>query len=267
MNASESGAASSVNAVASKTTAAFVVLWLEWIGLLGAAMILGNVLAGHGQVLPTVARMGSSLVLVLAGWWGFAVWRRETVAPYALAIAVGMTLGAIGDFFNAGLLDFIPLEHPVLGGIAAFGLGHIAYIAGCIYLARKAGLTNLAVMLGAIVLWQLIAAVAWYFVVYLGTEARPLIYPGLIYSALLAGTTGVAMGLALQERRLTGLAVGAALFLLSDLILACGMFRGPFSHSTEAVWLTYSPGQMLIVFSILSAVTVLRTGAARSTAL
>ena len=170
-----------------------------------------------------------------------------------------MTLGAIGDFFNADLLSFIPIDPPVLGGIAAFGLGHIAYIAGCVYLARKAGLTNWSVMLVAIVAWQIVGAVAWYFVAYQGTEARGLIWPALGYTALLAGTAGVATGLALQERRLTGLAVGAALFLLSDLILAFGMFGESFSHSTEAVWLTYSPGQMLIVFSILSAVGVLKS--------
>ena len=47
----------------------------------------------------------------------------------------------------------------------------------------------------------------------------------------------------------------------SDLILAFGLFRGHFSYQTEAVWLTYGPGQMLIVFSALSAVALLgRTG-------
>ena len=39
----------------------------------------------------------------------------------------------------------------------------------------------------------------------------------------------------------------------ADLILAFEMFRGPFAYDTECVWLTYGPGQMLIVFSTLAA--------------
>ena len=56
---------------------------------------------------------------------------------------------------------------------------------------------------------------------------------------------------------MTLLAVGAALFLLSDLILAFGMFRESLTRSIDWVWLTYGPGQMLIVFSVLSAHAVL----------
>jgi hypothetical protein len=36
------------------------------------------------------------------------------------------------------------------------------------------------------------------------------------------------------------------------------MFGESVRHGTEAVWLTYGPGQMLIVFSILSAAAVLQ---------
>ena len=53
-----------------------------------------------------------------------------------------------------------------------------------------------------------------------------------------------------------------AIPVLNLLILAFGLFRGHFSYQTEAVWLTYGPGQMLIVFSALSAVALLgRSGA------
>ena len=235
----------------------FVLLWFAWLVLLGAAMILGNVLGRHGGPWPTAARMGSSLVLVVTGWWAWSLWRRTPVGTFALAIAIGMTLGTIGDFFNADLLPFIPLRPPVLGGIAAFGLGHIAYIAGCLKLARQTGLTNRSAMLIGIVGWQIIGLAGWYYVAYLGTENRGLIWPALPYSLLLAGTAGITSGLALQESKLFPLALGGALFLLSDLILAFGMFGGSISHSTEAVWLTYGPGQMLIVFSILSAAALL----------
>jgi hypothetical protein len=236
--------------------AVFVVLWFIWAGLLTAAMVLGQ-FGGHSSSAATAARMGSSIALVVTGWTAFAIWRGAAVSRFDLLIAIGMTLGAIGDFFNAGLLNFIPLPDPVLGGIAAFGLGHIAYITGCVHLGRQAGLGDRGAMLAAIVAWQLVGIVGWYFVVMNGTENRDLVWPALPYSLLLAGTAGVTSGLALQERRLAWLALGAALFLASDLILAFGLFRGGFAYQTESVWLTYGPGQMLIVFSTISAALVL----------
>jgi hypothetical protein len=246
-----------VNGMVRKRAKSFAALWLLWLVMLAGAMISGNVLEGHSEALPTALRMGSSLVLVVAAWWAWTLWRATNVGRFALLIAIGMTLGTIGDFFNAGLLNFVPIDPPVLGGIAAFGLGHIAYIAGCVDLARRAGLTNRTAFLIGIVGWQLFGLVGWYYVAYLGTENRGLIWPALPYSLLLAGTAGIASGLALQQARLFPLALGGALFLLSDLILALGMFGEGVKHGTEAVWLTYGPGQMLIVFSILSAAALL----------
>lgn len=239
----------------------FVILWLVWAGLLAAAMISG-IVQGAAQPWPTALRMGSSVTLVVAAWWAFGRWHDRTVGRYALAIAAGMTLGAIGDFFNAGLLDFVPLADATLGGIVSFGLGHVAYIAGCLAFARRAGLTNRRAMTVAVVGWQLVGLVAWYGVVMLGTERRPLVWPALPYSLLLAGTAGVTAGLAIQASRLFPLALGAGLFLASDLILAFELFRGPFAYDTVCVWLTYGPGQMLIVFSILLAAAVLRDATA-----
>jgi uncharacterized membrane protein YhhN len=243
----------------------FASLWLLWAVLLAEAMITGNLLeGGHRAIWPTAGRMGSSIVLVIVAVLGWRLYRETAAGKFALLIAVGMALGTIGDFFNAGLLKFIPVRPPVLGGIAAFGLGHIAYIAGCIDLARRADLTNRKALLIAIVGWQLFGMLAWYYVAYLGTENRGLIWPALPYTLLLAGTAGITSGLALQQSRLFPLALGGALFLLSDLILAVGMFGEGVRHGTEAVWLTYGPGQMLIVFSILSAVSLL--SAPKSTA-
>ncbi len=235
----------------------FVTLWVVWAALLTVAMLLGGFAGGHGSSVATAARMSSSVTLIVVGWTAYAVWQRSAAGTFALLIAVGMTLGTIGDLFNAGLLTFVPLPNPVLGGIAAFGLGHIAYITGCVNLARRAGLTNRGTMFGAIVVWQLIGLVGWYVIVMQGSEARDLVWPALPYSLLLAGTAGVAGGLALQDRRLAWLALGAALFLVSDLVLAFGLFRGSFAHQTECVWLTYAPGQMLIVFSTICAALVL----------
>src|SRR5689334_15557163 len=146
--------------------AGFAALWLLWLAMLAGAMISGNVLEGHGKALPTALRMGSSVVLVVTAWWAWTLWRATTAGRFALLIAIGMTLGTIGDFFNADLLNFIPINPPVLGGIAAFGLGHIAYITGCVNLARRAGLTNRTAFVIGIVGWQLIGLIGWYYVAY-----------------------------------------------------------------------------------------------------
>ncbi len=234
-----------------------VAVWILWAGLLAAAMTIGNMGEGHGSAAATAARMGSSLALVVAGWLAYAWWRNMPWGFYTTCIAIGMTLGTIGDFFNAGLLEFIPLPDPVLGGIAAFALGHIAYITGCLNLARVSGLTDRRTLIGAVAFWQLVGLVGWYVVAFEGTEHRDLVWPALPYSLLLAGTAGLTSGLALQDRRLAGLALGGALFLASDLILACGLFRGHVPHQTEWVWMTYGPGQMLIVYSVIAAAAVI----------
>jgi hypothetical protein len=76
-------------------------------------------------------------------------------------------------------------------------------------------------------------------------------WAALPYALLLATTAGLALGVALQNALFFPLALGAFLFLLSDLILAGALFSDlgfPLVH--DVVWLTYGPGQMLIVFSV-----------------
>lgn len=236
----------------------FVALWLVWAALLAGAMIAGNTRDGHGSPPAVWLRMGSSIALAFTSLFSWVLWRRTTVGRFVSCLAIGMTFGTIGDFFNAGLLSFVPLPNPVLGGIAAFGLGHAAYIYGTLDLSRRNGFTDRSRFAVAIVGWQLFALVAWYFVCWMGTRARGLVWPSLPYSALLAGTAGVTSGLAWQAPRYLGLAIGGALFLASDLILAYGMFYGQIPHQSEWVWLTYGPGQMLIVYSALSAADALR---------
>lgn len=57
--------------------------------------------------------------------------------------------------------------------------------------------------------------------------------------------------LALQTSAFVWLAIGAALFLFSDLILAAQLFNGlHFRLIGDVVWRGEGPGQMMIVYSL-----------------
>jgi len=223
--------------------------WMLW-----ATTLIGGTLISfrEPETLPVsrdtfllVSHLGSSLCLVAAAYLWFLGFSRSRAATTLALFAAGMVLGALGDFFNGGALqDLVPLPDPVLGGIAAFALGHICYILGCRRVARRLGVGSRARFWGAVLFW--------YFVVFRGARSGPslLVWAALPYSLLLAGMTGLASSLALEDKRFFALALGGVLFLVSDLILAFRMFDGEFPNATHAVWLTYGPAQMLIVFSL-----------------
>jgi hypothetical protein len=233
-------------------------IWILWAAILLGGTVLSEI--GRGTTIALlkdqillIAHLGSSVLLAAAAWIWFLEFSRSPAATTVALLAVGMTLGVIGDFFNGGVLqDLIKLPDPVLGGIAAFALGHIAYITSCVKVARNRGYHDRGKRLGAIAFWQAFGIVGWFFVVYRGTNsgASLLVWPALPYSLLLAGTAGVATYLALEDRRFSLLAAGATLFLISDLILAFRMFHGDFAMAGHAVWLAYGPAQMMIVYSI-----------------
>ena len=227
--------------------------WLLALWLLWAALLFGGFLFGRGdgvepRRMPVWTRMVSSLALVLAAWSFFAFVRESAIAFYALFIAAGMSLGFLGDLFMA---EVAPAPNRVMAGIAAFGLGHVFYIAALIGFGNRFGLDDPVARWTAWAAWLFIGAIGWWLVVFRGQEAGALHWAALPYALLLASTAGFAAGLALQAPALTPLALGAALFLLSDLILAGQLFSGlSFPLIGDVVWLTYGPGQMLIVYSV-----------------
>lgn len=212
-----------------------------WAVFLFGGFIFGRPHDDGKHRMPTWTRMASSFMLVVAAW----SWLYLTSNAVSLLVALGMTLGFIGDLFMARM---IPMKNHVLGGIASFGLGHILYIAAFLTLGH---LLNIAIL---IVCW-LIGLAGWYFAVFRGQKATPLHYAALPYALLLSSTAGFATTLAIAFPALfVTLAVGAALFLLSDLILAAQLFNGlHFPLISDVVWLTYGPAQMLIVYSMIGA--------------
>jgi hypothetical protein len=226
----------------------FLALWLLWAALLFGGFAFGKPDARRERRMPTWARMASSVMLVVAAWSWWLVSRGTTAALFGLLIAVGMTLGCLGDLLMARLL---PVSQCVLCGMAAFGLGHVAYVAAGLIYGSSHGLAARTPLLTAWGVWLLVGLAGWFCVVFRGQQRTLLHWLALPYALLLASTAGVATNLALQEARLLPMALGAALFLTSDLILAAYLFNGRrFYLIDDAIWLTYGPGQMLIVYTV-----------------
>jgi len=235
--------------------------WLLALWLLWAALLFGGFLFGTSEDanrMPAWTRLGSSLTLVVAGWSWFTCARHSVARRFSLLIAAGMTLGFVGDLFMAKQL---PVSEPVLGGMTAFGLGHVAYIVALVDFGNQSGLAARHARWGAWIAWKLIGLVCWSIIVLPSSQAPALRWAALPYTLLLASTAGFATGLALQSRAFVFLALGSALFLLSDLILAAELFRQlTFLSIGDVVWLTYGPGQMLIVYAVASALKVAQGG-------
>jgi hypothetical protein len=226
-----------------------LLLLVVWAILLLGGFMFGKPDADRTRRMPTWTRLGSSLALALAAWVWCALALTQAHAAAALwllLIALGMSLGLLGDLFMAGL---IRAAQPVLGGIAAFGVGHLAYIAALLGIGQFLGLGAAGTRWGAWGVWLLGGLVGWYLVVWRGHPHTLIHRAALGYVLLLASTAGVATGLGLQASAFMPVAVGAALFLLSDLILAAELFNGlRFPLIGDLVWLTYGPAQVLIVF-------------------
>jgi hypothetical protein len=247
----------------SKSLSANNVNWVCALLILWTVVLCGSFafgfFAGYSEPIPLPARMGSSAILVVAAWYWYKVARPTAVGRYSLTIAIGMTLGFVGDLFMASL---IPFGDPMLGGMASFGAGHVAYILAMFYLGRTVGLTAQRTRLLAWFVWIVIGTGSWYRIVYSSDPPKTLAWPGLAYVLLLASTAGVATGLAMQSLILLPLAGGTMLFFLSDLMIAARQFGGLESKVVEAtIWLTYGPAQMLIVYSSASALSLVQSNA------
>lgn len=225
---------------------------LLWAVLLFGGFVFGKLWTDRTRRMPVWTRMASSLTLVAAAWWIYTL--ESTATVYTLPAALGMTFGFLGDLFMARLIRF---SQHVLGGIGSFGIGHIFYVIGFLGTANLLGLTLSPI---PVVIWWVIGAVGWWIAVWRGvTERTPMHMAALPYALLLSSTAGFATSMAVADARFIPLAVGAALFLLSDLLLAARLFRNVFFPLVDdVVWLTYGPAQMLIVFSSLSVLSALQ---------
>lgn len=174
----------------------------------------------------SVVKVASVAALVLAAPLLGAPW----------AIALGLALGALGDFWLSRRG-----EGAFLAGMAAFGLGHLAYAAA--FWQAGAGWPGMAWTgwLAALGLW----AMLW-----LAPRAGGLMWPVRGYIAIILAMAALAAGLpghALAR-------IGAAAFVASDLILALEMFvlrDGRLRRGAQrGLWALYWGAQAAILWGL-----------------
>lgn len=178
-------------------------------------------------------------------WAGSAV---KTTATAALAahgfasdapalISLGLACGALGDFALSR-----PGKAMFLAGMAAFAAGHLAYV-GAFWGWRGPDaslmqITALAGLAGLILSTEL----------WLAPRAGDLRAPVRGYAILIGVMAALAI---LLPPGSTAVVSGAALFVLSDSLLALRLFvlRGPIARRglALAVWPAYWGGQVLIL--------------------
>ena len=191
------------------------------------------------------------LVLALTDW--VAVARGSTALEYfakpaALAALLGYAatgsspsgwlITALGFSLLGDVLLMLPADL-FAGGLAAFLLAHVAYIA------------DLKATLGARLLWFVVVVVV----------SSPLAARILrsVPSGALRGAVGFYIGIIsfmVASAIATGhawAAVGAALFFVSDGIIAWNRFVGPTPWARPAIMITYHLGQLGLTIALRSA--------------
>jgi uncharacterized membrane protein YhhN len=213
----------------------------------------------------TVALLIAAAVLAVGDWLAvqFRVFRIEYVLkPATLALLVAaaavadlgtlkpwvvaaLALGLIGDvglMLSDGHADL-----PFLAGLAAFLLGHVAYIvaftryglhaldivAGALVVAGIAGLTLPAVLRGAA-----------------DAAGRGFALVVAAYAAVLACMTVLGAGTGILAT-----AVGVVLFLVSDTLIARERFVARLANGPLLIMVTYHAAQFLILIGLIRAVS------------
>lgn len=159
----------------------------------------------------------------------------------APAVLAAMFCGWAGDFF----MIYKHRDAFLAAGMAAFGLGHILYVARIGVIAAAAQPRLFTALTGTLVPGAVAIII---FVVLRRRIPKQLRLPGLLYGLLLA-SLGSAAFIALRAGAPGGayLLAGGCLFLCSDGILSFETFRDGDSNAADvAVMLTYIAAQTLL---------------------
>jgi len=159
---------------------------------------------------------------------------------YSVGVLVGLLLSLGGDM----ALMFPDNRKAFMLGLALFLLAHVAYTAVFALLGRYSGWDALSTAL------LLAAGVSFYMLVRpnLGAMRAPVIVYIIVISAMVSRAASALMSPAFTGAQAMMVMVGAALFYISDIILAAARFWRPWKYNRISLAFYYS-GQFLIALT------------------
>lgn len=194
-------------------------------------LALAYALAPEGWPPVPMAVLKASAVAVLA------VYALRLRAADSALFAAGLGASAVGDL----LLNLAPMTY----GLGAFLIAHLIYLAVFVRAIRRDGRR------GGVIVWAALAALYALVAIMLGLlwgDLGAMRAPVLAY---MAAITAMATAAFLAPARGLALPLGAALFVLSDSLIALSTFLPdpplPPLAFDPGIWTTYIAAQILLV--------------------
>ncbi|MCI5045328.1 MAG: lysoplasmalogenase [Aquisalinus sp.] len=174
-----------------------------------------------------------------------AIWKAAGIVLFGLyALANGARLAAAGLFFSAaGDVSLALLVPNFVAGMVFFGIAHVLYTITFWELIRQKGRDPQGVLVLPVLIAFSLAALVWFLP---GMDA--LLIPGLGYQAIIT----VMVLMAFLSRAPLIAKLGAALFMLSDTLIAFGLYRD-ITVLPGSVWVTYAAAQFLLAKGFVQA--------------
>lgn len=172
-------------------------------------------------------------------------------ASYYKFLALGLLACFTGDLF---LSDVIPISASFLGGMAAFGTAQILFI--CVFVkilkANRIKVFNRRLLRSMLILYS-ICSVIYIIIAKYSTTSTEIKLGILGYSLLLCTMASFAISLTNINNRCWIIAIGAILFVISDMIIGLTGFDILYIPAKDfVIWGTYVAALMGMVYGISS---------------
>lgn len=166
---------------------------------------------------------------------GIVVLGLYALSQRAILVGLGLLLSAVGDVL-------LELDGLFVGGMAAFGLAHVCYTAAFITIIRRDGLSKSGWPIAVAVIATTVALGIWFAP---GQAEMGLTIPATAYSIIIS----IMAISALMSKAPLMAKLGALIFMLSDTLIAVGMFAKQ-PVPVGSVWITYAAAQIMLAWSL-----------------
>jgi uncharacterized membrane protein YhhN len=167
-----------------------------------------------------------------------AAWKAAGILLFAAyAFSRGAKIAGAALIFSAAGDAALALEPPsFVAGMALFGIAHILYLAAFAARIGRDGFNRARPAFAAFILAASIAMLFWFL-----PDMGALTVPGLLYQAIIT-----AMVVAAVLSRAPILArLGAVIFMLSDTLIALGLYK-EMAVVPGSVWVLYAAAQFML---------------------